>query len=182
MYSQIEKPKTNNSERVPTLFNNRNRESQNFIFKDNRPLKQLACIKCEKKKKNKELQEKILQRVNYATTPSCEGISKAYPILGVKCANNYAKISHAPDTDKKKIKTYKARVNVLKIFRQARLCNGLNKAPSSVQSGFLSGEKGHIDAADNVRASINDKNKRESLPESCRDSVTGVSIKKQQCK
>lgn len=81
-----------------------------------------------------------------ATVASCDGIKDAYPILGTQCANNYAKINHAPATPAERSETYYARVAVMEIFRKALLCNGLYGATTSAQQSFASGVNGHLQA------------------------------------
>jgi hypothetical protein len=89
-----------------------------------------------------------------ATVASCDGIKAAYPILGTKCGNNYAKISHAPATAAKRLESYKARVAVVQIFQQALLCNGMYGASKKVQDQFSSGETGHLTAIANLHTAM----------------------------
>lgn len=85
-----------------------------------------------------------------ATIASCEGIQDAYPILGKKCATEYAKINHAPANRNERAKTLKARIAVLTIFRKAYVCNGIWGATKSAQQRFISSEEGHLMAVDNL--------------------------------
>ncbi len=163
-------------------------KTKGIILQDNRAIAksqailQRKCEKCGEEDKEEVVQNKVVQRVGYASEATCESIKEAYPILGTKAERQYAKINHAPATDKERVNTYRARVNVMKFFRQAHLCNGVNGAPKSVRDSFLSGEDGHIMAANNVRASITNARKRNALPADCESGVKGVTIRKQQCK
>lgn len=85
-----------------------------------------------------------------ATVATCEGIKAAYPILGKKCATEYAKVNHAPTNQQERAKSLKARVAVLTIFRKAYVCNGIFGARKPAQQAFIQEEEGHLTAVDNL--------------------------------
>lgn len=117
-----------------------------------------------------------------ATVASCEGIEDAYPILGKKCAKEYSKINHAPGNAKERLKTFKARVAVLQIFRKALVCNGLYGASKSDQQRFISGEENHLIALANLRNSMVLAGDPVIPAAYTVDDLNKITMKKQQCK
>jgi hypothetical protein len=83
-----------------------------------------------------------------ATTVSCSGIKEAYPVLGAVCEKAYAKIDHnlVGKTCQELQDIFRARVNTMKVFRQAYWCNGMGGATKQQQEAFIRGENGHLQA------------------------------------
>lgn len=99
--------------------------------------------------------QRALARV--AEAPNIESIAKAFPILGAKMQKEYDKIAHdlpdgTPLADM--LATYRARLKVLKMFRQAILANGMNGATARQNQAFKAGEAGHITALVNLAGRI----------------------------
>lgn len=117
-----------------------------------------------------------------ATVASCAGIAAAYPTdLGPRCNSNYAKINHQPQDAAQRLQTYYTRVEVLKIFRKALLCNGLYGAGASAQQRFGSGENGHLQALANLYQNMqNDPNRPAALYTAA--DLKGIKMNKPQCK
>ena len=117
-----------------------------------------------------------------ATVASCDGIKDAYPILGTQCANQYAKINHAPATAAERRETYAARIAVLEIFRKALLCNGMYNASKSAQQRFSSGEAGHLQALALLNVAMTGAGDPNVPALYTAADLNDVSINKQQCK
>lgn len=117
-----------------------------------------------------------------ATVASCDGIKDAYPILGTQCANNYAKINHAPANAAERRETYFARIAVLEIFRKALLCNGMYGAAKPAQQSFSSGEAGHLQAITNLNGAMTAAGDPNVPAAYTSASLGDVSINKPQCK
>lgn len=130
----------------------------------------------------------VIQRNdNVAKDPSIESIKDAFPILGARLETAYAKIDHSLTADsslKSLMKTFKARLDVMKYFRQALLANGINGASSSHQQKFKSGVEGHIQALVQLRTLILTNNPDDDPGDEneIRSILAGVTIKKQQIK
>ncbi|KJJ95344.1 hypothetical protein UB44_19660 [Burkholderiaceae bacterium 26] len=117
-----------------------------------------------------------------ATVATCDGIKEAYQILGTQCANQYAKINHAPATAAERRETYAARIAVLEIFRKALLCNGMYNASKSAQQRFSSGEAGHLQALALLNAAMTGAGDPNVPALYTAADLNDVSINKQQCK
>jgi len=117
-----------------------------------------------------------------ATVATCARIKNAYPILGAQCQNAYANINHTPANAGDRLTSFKARKNVLEIFRKALLCNGMYGATSQAQSNFSKGEAGHLTALDNLRVAMTNAGDQNIPAAYNAADLSGVSIKQQQCK
>ncbi|HWV06356.1 hypothetical protein [Ralstonia sp.] len=117
-----------------------------------------------------------------ATVATCDGIKEAYQILGTQCANQYAKINHAPATAAERRETYAARIAVLEIFRKALLCNGMYNASKSAQQRFSSGEAGHLQALALLNVAMTGAGDPNVPALYTAADLNDVSINKQQCK
>ncbi|HZD95256.1 MAG TPA: hypothetical protein VE133_13435 [Candidatus Sulfotelmatobacter sp.] len=142
---------------------------------------QRECAECGLLEDEHAAQRKVAQRVNYATASTVEAITEAYPILGTKLGKAYEKIDHNPNTDKKRVASYRARITVMKLFRQAHLCNGINGAPKRIMDSFLSEEDGHITAANNLYLAMG-VGSQALFNQDCTTEIRGVSTTKKQCK
>ena len=84
-------------------------------------------------------------------------VKEAFPILGARMETEYGKIEHelpeGAELDAL-LKTYNARLKVLKMFRQVMMANGMNGASKADNLRFKLGEAGHIEALLNVAARI----------------------------
>ncbi len=117
-----------------------------------------------------------------ATVATCSGIKSAYPILGERCKKSYEQISHSPKNKKERALSFKSRKVVLKIFRQALLCNGMNNATSIMQKRFISAEDGHLEALDNLNQQIIRADGQNPNPVYSKQDLKNITINKQQCK
>lgn len=117
-----------------------------------------------------------------AATASCSGIKAAYPILGEQCKKSYDKINHSPGNKKARALSFKSRKSVLKIFRQALLCNGMNNATSIMQERFISAEDGHLEALENLNTQIINLDGHNPNPVYTKQDLQKLTINKQQCK
>lgn len=117
-----------------------------------------------------------------AVTNTCEGIKAAYPVLGAQCTKAYKRVNHNPTSEDERYSAYRARKSVLEIFRKAYLCNGYYDASRSSQDRFKSGEDGHIQQLNQLIASMVNAGDQHQPPNFSRRDLSGVSIKKKQCK
>ncbi len=111
-----------------------------------------------------------------AEPPSCDAMKGVYPVLGANCATSYSKINHSPTTPQQRADTYRARSEVLKYFKQAVLCQGMNVG---TKQDFASGQRGHLEVLQNLYTSMQNNNDN---PLPAVFNVTSVTINKQQCK
>lgn len=114
-----------------------------------------------------------------AVLATCAGIKNAYPVLGTQCENAYANINHAPANAADRLTSFKARKNVLEIFRKALLCNGMYGATKQAQTTFSQGEAGHVTALNNLQVAMTNAGDQ-NIPAGY--NPDGVTINKQQCK
>lgn len=93
-----------------------------------------------------------IETIAIATTTTCPGVKAAYPILGTICEKAYAKIDHVlvGKTCQQLQDIFRARVNTMKVFRQAYVCNGFGGATKQQQNAFIQGEAGHLQALQNL--------------------------------
>ncbi len=117
-----------------------------------------------------------------ATVASCEGIGSAYSILGTQCSNAYAKINHAPANAEERLSTFRARIDVLEIFRKALLCNGMYGAGQAAQDRFRAQERGHLTALQELHTSMEKAGDPDLPPAYTAQDLNATSIKKAQCK
>ena len=114
-----------------------------------------------------------------ATTTTCDGIKEAYNTLGQRCEKNYGKIRHnlAGLSCEELRAAYNARLEVLKVFRLANSCNGLNDCGKSL----LGQESGHITAINQVSQAMTNQGCSDVPPTVSRSDLSSISAKKTQC-